>query len=102
MPDAQRIRLLFYQACSGFSAFLFIVCNQQQNIDTYNDQSQAEDDDNVITKRSYIFLRKSREEMEEIFASKAIIDILKPDSQVLILKSHKCLEKIEFKEIREY
>ena len=79
MSSSQQIRLLFYQPCSEYCCFVFIVCNQIQK-NKGKDQKKKEDtrnanekfptfSENKVTKKSYIFVRKEREEMETIFAT---------------------------------
>ena len=55
-------------------------------------------------RRSYIFVRKTIEQMKEVFESRCNIPVIKGDNneELLILKSIKCLERIRFGDIREY
>ena len=51
-------------------------------------------------KKSYIFVVKTRAEMQEIFEGQE--DVLKVTDTVHILKSSEYFEKIVFKDIKEY
>ena len=62
--------------------------------------------ENKVTKKSYIFVRKQREEMENIFSQGSetanTIDILSPQDEVHILKTFEHFDPILVKDIRDY
>lgn len=67
-------------------------------------EGSATDDDstNVLVRKNYIFVRKSRAEMVRIFQSMCDEVIVKADDHVLVMKHHKHVDLIKFSEIREY
>ena len=56
----------------------------------------------TLIKRSYIFVRKSYQEMQIIFESNGDEEILRNEDHVTILKRWDCFEKIRFTEIKKY
>lgn len=95
----QQVALLLYQQTSGASHVLFVFA-------VYNGEhegSGADDDgSNVLVRKSYIFVRKSRADMVRIFQSMCDEEIVKADDDVLLMKHQKQVVKIKFGEIREY
>ena len=55
-----------------------------------------------MTRKSYIFVRKTRYEMQQLFQKGPIMDIIKPEDEVLLLVSNKKLLPIRFISIRDY
>ena len=58
--------------------------------------------DNKVTRKSYVFVRKSRYDMRALFQSQGLQDVIRPKDHVQILKRHDCLEDIRFMDIRAY
>ena len=58
--------------------------------------------DNKITRKSYIFVRKTKYEMQTLFHSQGIMDVIKPEDEVLLLVSNKVLQPIRFINIRDF
>ena len=95
----QQVRLLFYQPSEKYSVFMFMVFN---TITQERGGIEVSYNDNKITRKSYIFVRKTRYDMQTLLQSQGLQDVIKPNDEILILKSFDCLEKIRFTDISAY
>ena len=91
LPSNQGVRLEFYQLSDHYVQFIFTIINSK-SYHVYNEPNN-ENEDNMLNekkeiKKSYVFVRKTRQEMEKIFRHKSTSPILKPEDTVFILKSY--------------
>ena len=100
MSTNQQIRLLCYQSSEKMSVFVFVISNQKDKSQNESKGVMSSFNDTRITKKSYIFVRKTKEEMDIILQSN--VDVLKYNDEVYILKSYNRFEKIVFKDIRDF
>lgn len=97
-PPQQLSLLLYQQSSSGqHVVFLFAVYNgEYEGIQGDGEQNQ------ILVKKSYIFVRKSKKDMITIFQSMCRQHILYEQDSVLILKNMRHLEEIRFDQVRNY
>lgn len=94
----QQCRLIYYQitADSKFAFFLFAVYN------VLIKKGRNQSADLNIVKKSYIIVRKTKEEMIKILASNGKIEVINENEEVLIIKSFNDFSTIKFIDIQEY
>lgn len=97
-PSQQLSLLLYQQASNGQHVlFMFAVYNGE-----YEGIQGDGEQNNILVKKSYIFVRKSKKDMISIFQSMCQKHILYKEDEVLILKNMQHLESIRFDELRNY
>ena len=73
LPSNQLVRLEFYQLSDAYAQFIFAISNSR-SYHVYN-EADNENEESAINekkeiKKSYVFVRRRKDEMAKIFSSK--------------------------------